>query len=63
MRLLLLLMFTVTTLFSTAQQTNAVVHDETGLSILTGCLPLVLVIGAAIAAAVYFISRNNKQES
>lgn len=63
MRLLLLLMFTAITLFSQAQQANALVHDETGFSILVGCLPMVLVIGACTAAVVYLLGRYNKRDS
>ena len=62
MRLLLLLIFTATALFSQAQKTSALVNGETDPSILITCLPMVLVICASIAAAVYFLSRNNKRQ-
>ena len=60
MRLLLLLMFTATALFSNAQQTTALIKGEHNTSILTTCLPMVVLISVIIAGAVYFLSINNK---
>jgi hypothetical protein len=61
MKLLLLLIFTATTLFSQAKQTTGPVEDETGFSILGTCVPTMLFISLFIAGAVYFIDANNKR--
>ena len=61
MRLLLLLMFTAIALISNAQQTTALINGEHHPSVLTTCLPMVLLIGVGIAGAVYFLSTNKGQ--
>jgi hypothetical protein len=52
-------MFTASALFTNAQQT-ALIKGEHNPSILTTCLPMVLLISVIIAGAVYFLSINNK---
>lgn len=61
MRLLLLFTLIETTLFSHAQQTNVPAKDETISSIITSCLPMVLLISIVIGGAVYFLVTNNKR--
>lgn len=63
MRLLLLLLLTATGLFSNAQQTNAPVKDETTLSIISSCLPMVLLISIVIGGAVYFLNANKNRSN
>jgi hypothetical protein len=54
-------MFTAIALFSNAQQTTALINGEHHPSILTICLPMVLLISVGIAGAVYFLGKNKGQ--
>jgi hypothetical protein len=61
MKLLLVLLFTTTSLFAHARLTNALVKNETISSIMAKCVPTMLFAGLFIAGAVYLLNANKKR--
>ncbi len=61
MKPLLLIMLTATTLFSQAQQTDALVKRETSSSLSMTCIIMIALICLLIAGVAYFLVTNNKR--